>query len=148
VQEPAEWRVARNYYNYLGEIRYPSTTSDQSNNIGSSIRLKAPTWPPESRFPILVSLDSIVLGPGDPSENSRYARVFRLLKTSRDEATKLHFVILGVSGEISDYESAFGLILAPSKVCAGTFVRLGIWSNHIGRLSTQTLAVKFEYMII
>jgi len=166
VQGPKYWRVPREDYNHLGEITYPSTTSDdQNNHIGLSIRLKAPIWPSKSQFPDFVSFDSIVLEPY--GEDSRYGRPFRLLKTSRDpsrllkterypfqllktstyEAKKLHFVILGVYPVDPYCTIKFGLILAPSEASEGAFVRLGIWSDR-GNLYMENWAAKFEYTII
>jgi hypothetical protein len=144
VQEPVQWRAVREYFRHLGQISYHSTTSDQSNDIGWSIRLEAPIRPPESDFPFLVSLDSIILRP--ESEDSKRGRIYRLFKTSRDEATKLHFVVLG--GYDRNISMIFGIILAPSKLCAGAFVRLGIWGDYSTNVHLADPPVKFEYTII
>jgi hypothetical protein len=142
VQEPVRWRAVREYFRHLGQISYHSTTSDQSNDIGWSIRLEAPIRPPGSDFPFLVSLDSIILRP--ESEETKRGRIYRRFKNSRDEAAKLHFVVLGVY-----YDTMiFGIILAPSKLCAGAFVRLGIWGDYSGDVHLADPPVKFEYTII
>lgn len=138
LQEPDYWGVNGKSCTFLGEIHY-STTSDESIHLGSSIKLRAPVWLSDKDFPSLISFDSIL------EPNSKHLREFWLKESSRDEPKRPHFVVLGVDTGRS-YKVWFGIILAPSKLYEGAFMRLGMWYDALR--DVKNLDVKIEYTLI
>jgi hypothetical protein len=113
--EPSDWEATGKVYTELGEISYHSASSNQSNHAGSHIRLRAHLL---FGLPNYVSFDNFLRHKHEMGE-----KAFQVKETSRDEATKLLFVILGVTRRGDswnyDWDYGFGIILAPSELYKG-----------------------------
>jgi hypothetical protein len=155
-KEENGWKISRSNFTYLAGISYHPTTSDQKIHNRSSIKLIAPEWPSDAALPERLSLDNFLV-PESDTKYGQLSKEYQLKQNPRDEATQLHFVILGRTREATklvkrktlfDYKLhyVYGIILAPSRLYTGAFVRLGIWSDW--RERDRNLDVKFEFTIV
>jgi hypothetical protein len=146
--EPSDgWDITRSNFTHLAGISYHSTTSHENIHNSSSIKLIASVWPPDADLPRWFSLDSVLVPESGYSQNHDLLNNYQLKQNSRDEEARLHFVILGKEA-ICQFRlpDVYGIILAPSKLHTGAFVRLGIWTDWMKRV--KNLDVKFEFTIV
>jgi hypothetical protein len=135
----------------MAEISYHLTTSDQKVHSSSSITLMAPECSSDDGFPIDFSIDNFLATENTYNQAPQLFNTYQLKQNPREEATKLHFVILGKqiiskTGFTSprEYYSLYGIILAPSRLHTGACVRLGIWNGRMLFFRN----VKFEFTIV
>jgi hypothetical protein len=143
------WSISRSNFTCLAGIIYHSTISDQKIHNSSSITLIAPEWPSDAFHPTWFSLDNFLVPESEYDQHRQLSDIYQLKQNPRDEATQLHFVILGRETKsktrVPD-EYAYGIILAPSRLHTGAFVRLGIWTGWMA--FHQNLDIKFEFTIV
>lgn len=143
------WRIFRSNFTCLAGISYHSTTSDESIHHSSSIRLVAREWPSDADPPSWFSLDNFLVPESGYDQHRELYVNYQLKPNPRDEATQLRFVILGrriFTETQTTSDTVYGIILAPSRLHTGAFVRLGIWTDWRQRL--RNLDVKSEFTIV